>query len=107
MSTADGACVRLAKEVRDGWGLLLAYTADTPFRMAPVRAQDWKTTPEGPGLVWGRVSDHIPLSGNTGRSGGQVVVLCELPHGASLVTAVGREVPVVVRPESPPLRPAP
>ncbi|MEU0521574.1 hypothetical protein [Streptosporangium sp. NPDC006007] len=48
------------------------------------------------------MSNRVPLSGNTDRSAGQMVVFCELPHGASLITAVGREVPVVVRPEFPP-----
>lgn len=104
MSETEGACVRPAKELCAGWGLLLACATDAPFRMAPARAQDWQATPERPGLVWGRVSDRLHLSGNTDRSAGQVVVFCELPHGASLITAVGREVPVVVRPEAPPPR---
>lgn len=104
MSGAEEARVRPAKEVRAGWGLLLAYEQNAPFRLAPARVQDWKAAPERPGLVWGRVSDRLHLSGNTGRSVGQVVVFCELPHGASLITAVGREVPVVVRPEVPPPR---
>lgn len=104
MSAAEEAHVRPAKEVRAGWGLLLAHEQNTPFRMAPVRAQDWKAAPDRPGLVWGRVSDQLPLTGNTDRSAGQMVVFCELPDGASLTTAVGREVPVVVRPEFPPPR---
>ncbi|MEU0519913.1 hypothetical protein [Streptosporangium sp. NPDC006007] len=87
--------------MRAGWGLLLAYERNVPFRLAPARAQDWEAAPEGPGWVWGRVGDHLPLTGGTERPGGQVTVFCELPGGASLITSVGVEVPVVLRPESP------
>ena len=107
MSAADGVCVRPARELRAGWGLLLAYEKSVPFRLAPVRVQDWEAASEGPGLVWGRVGDQLPLTGGTERPGDQVTVFCELPHGASLITSVGVEVPVVLRPEPSPPRPTP
>ncbi|MGW4423814.1 hypothetical protein [Streptosporangium sp. NPDC004631] len=53
------------------------------------------------------MGDQLPLTGGTGRPGGQVTVFCELPGGASLITSVGVEVPVVLRPEPPPPRPTP
>lgn len=104
MSGAEEARGRPARELRAGWGLLLAYERSVPFRLAPVRAQDWEAASEGPGLVWGRVGDHLPLTDDTERPGDQVTVFCELPGGASLITSVGGEVPVVLRPESPPPR---
>ena len=97
--------VRLAAELRTGYGLLFEHDTRIPFRLTPARAATWRAGGNVPGLVWGWVTDLEPLTvgGSRWRPPVYFIALyCTFPAGTPMSTLVASDTPVMLQPSRPP-----
>ncbi len=104
--------VRLAADLDTGDGLLFERDRHAPFRLLPVRAEDWRQGRRSGDLVWARVTGLEVLPG--GRRWWRppdypIALHCAFPQDGLLTITVLSDTPVVLchgRPPAPD-RPAP
>ena len=96
-----GALVRPAHHLRLGDCLAFERDDDQPFRITPVRGDDYEREPRGVDLVWGQVT-HLERLGSGGRWWRPPTFLlsvsCSFCCGASIITTLFNQSPVLLRP---------